>query len=136
MGQEVGIEAGIGLVIAAGILTRKEAIMIQTEIVKEIVRLQAATAYTATIPKLKPPRRPNRDRQRNRSTSSSNSLHSYNTEIKTAEEIQQFLTSKKTEKPMQTSGSSASNSNQTTDVFGFISTGEPKPPGDDDIIPF
>ena len=35
-----------GLVIAAGILTRKEAIMIQTEIVKEIVRLQAATAYT------------------------------------------------------------------------------------------
>ena len=33
-----------GLVIAAGILTRKEAIMIQTEIVKEIVRLQAATA--------------------------------------------------------------------------------------------
>merc|ERR1719319_1454139 len=55
--QEVGIEAGIGLVIAAGILIRKEAIMIQTEIVKEIVRLQAATAYTATIPKLKPPRR-------------------------------------------------------------------------------
>jgi hypothetical protein len=37
---------------------------------------------------------------------------------------------------MQTSGSSASNSNQTADVFGFISTGEPKPPGDDDIIPF
>ena len=37
-------EVGIGLVIAAGILTRKEAIMIQTEIVKEIVRLQAATA--------------------------------------------------------------------------------------------
>ena len=50
-------------------------------------------------------------------------IFSYNTEIKTAEEIQQFLTSKKTEKPMQTSGSSASNSNQTTDVFGFISTG-------------
>merc|ERR1719350_391407 len=61
--QEVGIvveiEAGIGLVIAAGILIRKEVIMIQTEIVKEIVRLQAATAYTATIPKLKPPRRSN-----------------------------------------------------------------------------
>lgn len=57
VGIVVGIEAGIGLVIAAGILTRKEAIMIQTEIVKEIVRLQAATAYTATIPKLKPPRR-------------------------------------------------------------------------------
>ena len=37
-------EVGIGLVIAVGILTRKEAIMIQTEIVKEIVRLQAATA--------------------------------------------------------------------------------------------
>ena len=65
---------------------------------------------------------PNRDRQRNRSTSSNNSLHSYNNEIKTAEEIQQFLSSKKTEKPVQTSGS-ASNSNQTTDVFGFISSG-------------
>merc|ERR550532_2163551 len=53
-----GIVVGIGLVIAAGILTRKEAIMIQTEIVKEIVRLQAATAnLKATIPKLKPPRR-------------------------------------------------------------------------------
>ena len=38
--QEVGIVAGI----AVGILTRKEAIMILTEIVKEIVRLQAATA--------------------------------------------------------------------------------------------
>merc|ERR1719362_2433461 len=51
-------EVGIGLVIAVGILTRKEAIMIQTEIVKEIVRLQAATAnLKATIPKLKPPRR-------------------------------------------------------------------------------
>ena len=37
-------EVGIGLVIAVGILTRKEAIMILTEIVKEIVRLQAATA--------------------------------------------------------------------------------------------
>merc|ERR1740129_440875 len=51
-------EVGIGLVIAVGILTRKEAIMIQTEIVKEIVRLQAATAnLKATIPKLKLPRR-------------------------------------------------------------------------------
>merc|ERR1712051_480965 len=51
-------EVGIGLVIAAGILIRKEAIMIRTEIVKEIVRLQAATAnLKATIPKLKPPRR-------------------------------------------------------------------------------
>merc|ERR1719362_272516 len=51
-------EVGIGLVIAVGILTRKEAITIQTEIVKEIVRLQAATAnLKATIPKLKPPRR-------------------------------------------------------------------------------
>merc|ERR1719512_456967 len=57
VGIVVGIEAGIGLVIAAGILTKKEGIMIQTEIVKEIVRLQTATAYTATIPKLKPPRR-------------------------------------------------------------------------------
>ena len=31
--------------------------MIQTEIVKEIVRLQAATAYTVTITKLKPQRK-------------------------------------------------------------------------------
>ena len=42
-----------GLVIAAGILIRKEVIMIQTEIVKEIVRLQAATAYTGEFKKLK-----------------------------------------------------------------------------------
>jgi predicted transcriptional regulator len=42
-----------GLVIAAGILIRKEAIMIQTEIVKEIVRLQATTAYTGEFLKNK-----------------------------------------------------------------------------------
>ena len=46
-------EVEIGLVIAVGILTRKEAIMIQTEIVKEIVRLQAATAYTGEFKKNK-----------------------------------------------------------------------------------
>jgi hypothetical protein len=40
-----------GLVNAAGILNRKEAIMIQTEIVKEIVRLQATTAYTGEFKK-------------------------------------------------------------------------------------
>merc|ERR1712008_627701 len=51
------IVAGIEARIVAGILIRKEAIMIQTEIVKEIVRLQAATAYTVTITKLKPQRK-------------------------------------------------------------------------------
>ena len=71
---------------------------------------------------------PDRDRHRNRSNSSSqgepgNKLPSYNAEVKTAEEIQQFLSSKKTEKPMQTLSSSSTNSKQNTDVFGFISTG-------------
>ena len=112
--------------------------MIQTEIVKEIVRLQATTAYTGELKKNKV-----RNNLLNKLLNNAKIffrqivegkllifwneiiLHffSYNTEIKTAEEIQQFLSSKKTEKPMQTSGSSASNSNQTTDVFGFISTG-------------
>jgi len=32
---------------------------------------------------------------------------------------------------MQHSGKSSN-----TDVFGFISSGETKPPGDDDVIPF
>ena len=139
-----------GLVIAAGILIRKEAIMILTEVVKEIARLQAATAYTGEFWKLKIYAtfwrifccKLNKICNQNRSATriffvkllgetnhflKSNkiilNIFSYNNEIKTAEEIQQFLSSKKTEKPMQTSGSSASNSNQTTDVFGFISTG-------------
>merc|ERR1712008_64692 len=55
--KKITIGAEIGAGIEAGILIRKEAIMIQTEIVKEIVRLQAATAYTVTITKLKPQRR-------------------------------------------------------------------------------